>query len=127
LIERNWAMFTTDEKNGLFLTTDRPVLLSWKHPDHVSVMRRASPGFGMSDTEVLFPLTQVALLVGEFDGMEGTFSAPKQLVALANTKMLSNAFEQAYLPKRTVPYIAKDGQYHHDGLLWEIPSNSPNP
>lgn len=127
LIERKWSLFTTDEKNGLFLTTDRPVLLSWKHPDHVPVMHRRSPGFGMRDTEVLFPLTQGALLLGEFGGKEGTFSASEQLVALANTKMLSNAFEQAYLPKRTIPYIAKDGQYRHDRFLWEMPSSCPGP
>lgn len=119
MLARRWALYRTDKQKGFFLTTDRPVLLTWNRPADAQAARRNGPGYGMHDTEVLFPLTRDALLIGEFDGPEGTFPANFELVAAANTKMFVHAFDQAYLPGRSLSYRGPDGRFHHDTKLVE--------
>lgn len=119
LVKRNWALLTTTDSQGPFVTTDHPVVLTWKKPEEIPPLMRQSPGFGMTDTEILFPLTKNALLVGDFEGKEGTILASLSLVAAANTKMIMHAFDQAYGPKQTFPYLGPDGQIYYDRMLFE--------
>jgi len=82
-------------------------------------MYRHSPGFGMPDTEILFPLTQNAVLLGSFEGDEGTVVASAPFQAAVNSKMIALAFEQVYAPKKAFPYVGPNLQFHHDRHFME--------
>lgn len=114
LVHRKWRLHTTTRAQGCFVTSDHPVLLSYKDPEKVPLIYRHSPGFGLLDTEVIFPLTQNALLVGTFDGRDATSQASFDLVAMANRRMIERAFQQVYTPDRVFPYIGPDMQLHCD-------------
>lgn len=114
LVERKWKLYTTTEEQGLFITTDRPVVITWNHPEQIPVMMRHSPGFGMQDTEILFPLTRNILLLGAFEIENGTIAASTPFVAGANYRMIQYAFERVYSFKKVFPYISPDLQIYHD-------------
>ena len=119
LADHKWKLHITNEENGCFVTTDRPVVITWNHPEEVPVMMRGSPGFGMPDTEVLFPLTQNLLLLGTFEGEDAIVDAAPELVAVSNRRMIEHAFEQVYTPRKVFPYIGPDHQYCHDRHFME--------
>jgi len=99
LAQRKWLLVRSTDESGPFITTDNPVNLTWKEPDKVPALFRHSPGYGMRDTQVYFPLSRNVALVGEFDGHEGEITGTKELVSLLNTKMLMFAYKQVYAPK----------------------------
>ena len=120
LADRKWRLYVAEEKNGPFVTSDRPVVLTWNHPQKIPVMMRNSPGFGMPDTEVYFPLTHRMTLVGAFeDEKEGTHPAEMPMIAIANTRMIEHAFEQLYTTNKTFPYIAPSFNIYQDALFME--------
>lgn len=119
LSERKWKLYTTTEEIGYFVTTDRPVVLTWNHPEKIPPMMRHSPGFGREDTEVLFPLTKEMLLLGSFEGEDGTEATNDILVAVLNTKMIQQSFGQVYAPKKTFPYLGPDRMPYHDRHFME--------
>lgn len=119
LVARKWKLYTTTEHEGCFITTDRPVVITWNHPEDIPVMMRDSPGLGMADTEIQFPVTRDHLLIGAFEGEDGTVTATTQLVAGANLRMIQHAFQQVYSPKKVFPYIGPDLQFHHDRQFME--------
>ena len=119
LADRSWSLYVTNEKLGPFVTSDRPVIISWKYPEKVPVMMRKSPGYGMKDTEVYFPITKRLALVGEFDGPEETFSALPSVVSIGNVQMIEWAFEQLYTVKRSFRYIGPPLALYHDANFME--------
>ena len=116
---RKWTLYTTDEDTGLFVTTDRPVMLTYTKPLEVQPLYRNSPGFGVAETEVMFPLTQHIILIGMFEGEDGLKKADTNTVAHANTKMIHGAYGQVYAPKRSVPHLGLDLSVHHDRHFME--------
>ena len=78
-------------------------------------LMRHSPGFGLANTELIFPLTRHAFLVGEFDGPEATIEVTEPFVAAANTKMIHHSFGEVYMPKKVIPYVTLlDGVPYRD-------------
>ena len=116
---RKWTLYTTDEETGLFVTTDRAVMLTYNKPLEVPPIYRDSPGFGLPETEVMFPLTQHMTLVGMFEGDDAVVEANTAIVAHANTKMIHGAYGQVYAPKRSVPHLGVDLAVHHDRHFME--------
>lgn len=119
LLERKWKLYTTSDDASCFVTTDRPVVLTWDEPSKLPAIVRHSPGHGMRGTEILFPLTQRATLIGRFDGEEGTEVASVPLVAGANLRMIEHAFEQVYTAKRTFPYFGAGPRLYNDRHFME--------
>ena len=70
LAGRKWKLFYAGKDQGVFVTSDHPVVVSWNHFERIPPMMRRSPGFGMSDTEVIFPITHNCCLLGRFEGGE---------------------------------------------------------
>ncbi len=130
LMARKWEMHAIENDDlGSYVTTDRPVVITWNNPEKVPAMYRDSPGFGMPDTEVLFPITKNLIVIGSFEGKDGTVPATTPLVAGANTKMIHHAFEQIYGPKTVILYIGPDMQFYHDRNFldkWERFKQKPN-
>ena len=119
LAQRKWKLHVATEDKGCFVTTDRPVVITWNHPEEIPVMMRASPGFGMTDTEVLFPVTQHLLLLGTFEGEDGTVEAVPELVAVANLRTIEHSYGNVYTPKKVFPYVGPDRKCYHDRHFME--------
>lgn len=110
LYARKWLLTRATESSGPFITTDAPVSLTWRHPDEVPVMFRSSPGHGMKDTLLYFPLSKDVALIGEFDGRDGEVNASKRLVTMLNTRALMHFHKQVYAPGLGFNFLAKDGE-----------------
>ncbi len=108
LFNRKWLLVVANDESGPFITTDRPMNLSWKEPDKIPPFYRASPGFGLTGTEVYFPISQELALIGEFDGEDKTIEANQGLVAVLNSKMLFNLDCQIYAPKFDFKFFGKN-------------------
>jgi hypothetical protein len=55
-----------------------------------------SPGFAISGTEVIFPLSPKIALRGRFDGEEDVIRADKEAVAGINSLLISNCHDQIF-------------------------------
>lgn len=106
LHKRNWVLLKTDNDAGEFITTDNPVSLTWNDP---SLNHIASPGFGLANTMVYFPVSKNLALIGEFDGQEGLRTANKKLVAIYNSNIIANSYQRVLSSKLNFNYIAKGG------------------
>ncbi len=108
LFIRRWLLLIADKKSGPFITTDSPVNLLWKYPEKISPFLRDSPGFGLKETQVYFPISQELALIGEFDGDEKNVKATENLVAMFNSMMICNCPEQIYAPKFDFKFWSKE-------------------
>lgn len=109
LFRRQWLVIRATEESGPFITSDNPVVLSWNEPDKIPPFYRSSPGFGMGDTQVYFPLSRNTALIGEFEGRTGVADGTKHLVAALNSKLIHFARRQLYAPKATFPVMGNGG------------------
>lgn len=110
LAGRNWLLIRSTDESGPFVTTDNPVNLDWKEPGKFPPPIRNSPGYGMKDTWVYFPVAMNLALVGEFDGPTGVIEATRDLVAMLNTKILMSAHKQLYAPMIGFYLLGKSGE-----------------
>lgn len=104
MVDRKWVMIVADEETGPFVTSDRPVTLMWHKPLEMPAIMRDSPGYGMTNTEVIFPLSQRLALVGNFDGNEGTVHGTRELVATVNSTVIAHA-RQVFAPKLSFAHL----------------------
>lgn len=110
LLKRQWLLIHAAGKTGPFITTDKAVLLTWKEPEKIPPFYRDSPGFGMSDTQVIFPLSQRLLLIGELGGKEGIISGNTELIARLNSIVAISAFEKIYSPHEHFYFMVKENE-----------------
>lgn len=102
---RRWTLYLVPGDYGEFITTNRPVVLAYIDPQKVPVYLRHSPGFGLENTEVYFPLTKHALLFGRWDGNETTISPANQsFVGAMNNQMIQHSYGLALSSTRRVLY-----------------------
>lgn len=109
LFGRGWILFVADENAGPFVTCDRPVILEWKHPESVLPFYRHSPGFGLKDTRIIFPVSQNMAMIGEFDTPNAVILAKRRLVSVLNTEVIRFARPQVYTPDPLFDFIDKKG------------------
>lgn len=115
---RKWKLFYAGQDQGLFITSDHPVVVTWNNPNKIPPMMRHSPGFGMIDTEVIFPLTRTCCLLGRFEGMEeGVEEALGGLIAACNTRMFSHAFNYAFMFDKNLPYFVPPQAFFDDQFM----------
>lgn len=105
---RNWILVKASKQSGEFITTDNPVSLTWHYPENIPPFM--SPGFGLKDTMVYFPVTKNLALVGEFDSEDHTKDANESLVAILNSKIIANSYQRIFASKNNFNYVAKDGK-----------------
>lgn len=67
---------------------------------------RYSPGHGLKNTEVCFPLTKHGFLVGRWDRGGHTEVAKPSFVAIRNRHVIWHAFGQAFSDKKEVLYYS---------------------
>jgi len=108
--QRKWTLYLVPGDYGEFITTSRPVVIAYIDPETVPSYLRHSPGFGLKNTEVYFPLTKHALLIGRWDGDEKTINPVNQpFVGVMNRQMIQHSYGLALSSAREVLY--------HDLLL----------
>jgi hypothetical protein len=105
---RNWILVKVGENTGEFITTDNPVSLTWYYPDKNS--QSVSPGFGLKDTMVYFPVSKKLALVGEFDRQDEIKEANRDLVSILNSKIIANSYRRVFSSKSNFSYVAKGGE-----------------
>lgn len=108
--KRKWTLYLVPGDYGQFITTSRPVVIAYIDPEKVPAYLRHSPGFGLKNTEVYFPLTKHALLIGRWDGDEKTVGPVNQpFVGVMNSQMIQHSYGLAMSSDRVVLY--------HDPLM----------
>ena len=108
--QRKWTLYVADGTYGEFITTDRPVVIAYIKPEKVPKYMRHSPGFALKNTEIYFPLTKHALLVGRWDAEEETIAPVNQaFLGVMNKQMIQHSYGLAISSTRHVLY--------HDPLL----------
>lgn len=105
LHERNWKLVVAENDSSEFITCDNPVSLSWHYPDRIP--RHMSPGFGLKDTMVYFPVSKRLSLVGEFESENAISRGNKQLIAMLNGKIIGNCYKRIFAPNKNFNFIAK--------------------
>jgi hypothetical protein len=108
--QRRWSLYIVPGDYGEFVTTNRPVVVAYIRPEKVPLWLRHSPGFGLKDTEVYFPLTSHALLIGRWNGSEKTVSPSSQeFIGVMNKQMIEHSNGLVMSSSRSVLY--------HDPLM----------
>jgi hypothetical protein len=118
LCKRKWSIYKTDGRFGEFLTTNRPVTLTYNSPDEIPPLYRNSPGFACPNTEIFFPLDRHALLIGRFDRQEKNLVVNQSFIAAINTHMMMHCFGKAFSRQQAILYIdIRNQQICYDDLL----------
>lgn len=107
LFNRKWTLVLSSEKTGPFITSDRPVSLTWQYPEKLPRSMQYSPGYGMKDTEVVFPVSQEIAVIGTFENQEQVLRAEKDFVALINSRIMAFTVSQLYAPSLSFNFIDK--------------------
>ena len=106
LLERDWYLvYRTDNMTNSFVTSDCPLLLKWKDP----TLSAWPPGFGLTETRVLFPLTRTAVLVGEYEDV-----SVNKLRARNNTVRLFNTIQTVSCHRFVYSYECDYGLLNKD-------------
>lgn len=99
---RKWQMVIAKKGSGGFVTTDVPVCLRWSdNKDHGMF----GPGFGVQNTQVIFPLSSDIALMGSFEGREDSVEVDIFTVGRINSVLISNARNQVYSMDHTFNYM----------------------
>jgi hypothetical protein len=95
LAMRHWVLWAAQDGEGEFITTDRPVCLTWTK--EVPPFFADSPGFALQDTLVLFPISKRLLMYGRFEGPRGVIiPAQRKQIAFINRLMSQNVVRFIY-------------------------------
>ncbi len=113
LFNRGWTLVLTSQDSGPFVTCDRPVSLIWQHPEKFPPIMKHRPGFGMKETEVVFPISQDMALIGAFEIEDEVINANRQFVASINSRIMYFAVSQVYAPNLSFAF-----QDHAGKLLY---------
>ncbi len=92
LSQRNWS-FMEATVGFDFITSDDPATLRWIDPKGKGMF---SPGHGLKDTMVLFPLSPEVALLGAYDTVPEKIQATPEQVALFNGFILQHSHKQIY-------------------------------
>lgn len=117
--KRLWTVYTTDGSYGEFITTNRPVTLSFIEPENIPPLYRHSPGFALNGTEVHFPLTRHAMLVGRWDRGGHAEVAKQTFIAAVNTHMMRYCHGKVFSGHKEFLYLDPHGEMFWDGNLLE--------
>lgn len=117
--KRLWTVYTADGTYGEFITTNRPVTLSFIEPDKVPALYRHTPGFALKGTEVFFPLTRRAILVGRWDHGGHAEVAKQSFIAAVNAHMTWHSHGRVFSRHKEFLYVDPHAKLFWDGNLLE--------
>ncbi|CAB3795473.1 DUF4238 domain-containing protein [Paraburkholderia fynbosensis] len=103
LHRRSWMVARAARGSGGFITSDRPVTLTWDDMEMEAGFY--APGFGLQGTSVFFPLTKDLVMRGRFDGRVGTLALPAASVAGINSRTVFYAGHQIYAETESFRFL----------------------
>ena len=106
---RHWVLWVAEDGAGHFITSDRPVLLTWNV--EVPPFYENSPGFGLENTLVIFPISKKHVIYGKFDGPRGAvIPAYAEQVALINRMMSQSVVRFIYSTDENFAWQEEDSR-----------------
>ncbi|MGO4393411.1 DUF4238 domain-containing protein [Variovorax sp. M-6] len=104
--ERDWTLYLVSGDEGELVTTNRPVVIAYTNPEEVPALFRHSPGFGLKNTEVYFPLAKHAALIGRWGGEYPAIVSPatQAFIGAFNNLMIQNSYGLVMSSARKVLY-----------------------
>lgn len=117
LAERHWLLWSAQDGAGHFITADRPVLLTWTV--EVPAFYADSPGFGLENTLVIFPLSKTLAMYGRFEGPRGVIPASAKEVAFLNRMMSASVRRFIYSTDKNFIWQREDGSIGDTGDMFE--------
>ena len=118
---RNWSIVRPSSFSDRFITSDSPVVLKWLRPDEIPPLFRRSPGYGMRETFVFFPLNSRLAILGKYDSAPEAIECSSEETAEFNSLMIENALDQVYFPKSGFQFKGRGNRlFSASNLLDEI-------
>jgi hypothetical protein len=99
---RKWRILKANNDSGGFVTTDDPLCVH--RPGGLNYGQQFAPGLGLSERDILFPLSSKVALMGRLEGDEDVMEVNRQTVASFNATVMGYAMKQIY---------AADDQYYY--------------
>jgi hypothetical protein len=122
---RRWLILRANPDAGSLITSDHPVILQWI--DQPKDNRFAPPGFGLRNTEVIFPVSQGLAMIGTFDESGGTIDAGQRQVELINGVIIAHGMRQIYSRDDQFRYVGRDGRVRlGTDALHDLPRPAPS-
>lgn len=110
LRNRGWHTIRTDPDKAPFITSDNPVSLMWTDPESIPLHMRNSPGYGLRNTQVYFPVSSAVAVIGEFEQENIESEGDEDLIANLNTIFMNYIYKQVYSPKVGFKFIGVHGE-----------------
>ncbi|MEP7172520.1 MAG: DUF4238 domain-containing protein [Aestuariivirga sp.] len=107
---RKWSLLRASSSSAGFITSDHPVILAFVDPKMGGGVY--SPGFGLSGTEVTFPISSHLAVAGTFETKAGVYDVDENFVAAVNGGQVIYSERQIY---------ARDSNFHYTVVLDQPP------
>lgn len=113
--QRHWSLVIAGKEAGHFVCCDHPVSLTWSSTELQKGFR--PPGYGLTSTEVAFPVTKELALVGTFEGDDRVVTGNAEMVALINSRIVSYCDWQIYSPRPEFSFLGGDREIYRSDQL----------
>jgi len=108
LSKLGWTLIISEKSNGPFITSESPVVITWKNPEMIPTFFRNSPGIGCIGTQIQFPITKEIAIVGEIEARDSIIKVNREWVARFNTNTMSFS-KRLFSPDFNYHFINNEG------------------